>query len=97
MKFGGNSQRSLHRLGGVRKVNFPFSSIFSHVLSRLLSTGRRSVGYSPQHGPGCMLMQLFLKPMAICLLNSDLVSVWVRDTSEIFTLLKESCICDLAQ
>lgn len=45
------------------------------MLSRLLSAGRRSIVCSFKHGPGCMWIQLFLRLMAVCLLNIDLVSV----------------------
>lgn len=54
MEFGGNSQKSLHKVEGVRKVNFPFSSIFPTWSSGCFPQVEELFSAAFQHGPGCM-------------------------------------------
>lgn len=55
MKFGGNSQRSLNRVEGVRKVHFPFSSVFPTCSPDCFPQVDELLSAAFRHGPECML------------------------------------------
>lgn len=74
MKFGGNSQRSLNRVEGVRKVHFPFSSVFPTWSPDCFPQVDELLSSAFRHGPECWI-RLFLKLVARCLLNIGIVDV----------------------